>query len=234
MTVDRFHFQRLCTAQTEGIVLNMGANEDPANLKQIDPDRVINCDIEAHDSYLDRPNQVDVVMDARNHWPFEDDYAELVVFGDILEHFYPEEAFDALNEAHRVAQKICITVPSDGRFEADGVQETASGYRSHCFKWTESNLTRLIENTGFEIVSWQTVDYTFVPEGYFVLAERKPEEYEIVNDSEEYFDIDKEITQEDIDRWNNNGGPVIDTSDGKLAEGGGIHGYRLLSAWKDS
>ena len=181
MTVDRFHFQRLCAATTEGIVLNMGANEDPANLKQIDSERIINCDIEAQDSYLDRPNNVDVIMDAREPWPFPDNHAELVVFGDILEHFYPEEALAAMKEAHRVSEKVCITVPSDGRFEETGIEEK-NGYRSHCTKWNEKTLTMLIEEAGFEVVTWQNVDYTFVPLGFFVLAERK-EYYEESMDS---------------------------------------------------
>lgn len=171
MTVERFNFQRLCVAQTAGIVLNVGANDDPGNLKSIDPERVINCDLEAHDSYLDRPNKVDLLFDAKQPWPLDNDYAELVVFGDILEHFYPDEAFFAMKEANRVAQKVCITVPNDPRFEADGVTEV-NGYRSHCTQWTEKTLTLLVEEAGFEIVQWQTVDYTFVPEGYFVLAER--------------------------------------------------------------
>lgn len=177
MTTERFGFQRLCVAQTDGIVLNVGANEDPANLKSLDPERVINCDIESQDSYLDRPNKVDVLFDAKQGWPFEDDYAELVVFGDILEHFYPEEALAAMKEANRVSQKVCITLPSDGRFEETGI-EMKNEYRSHCYKWSEKTLTMLVEEAGFEVVTWQTVDYGFVPEGYFVLAERK-DQFEI-------------------------------------------------------
>lgn len=177
MTTERFTFQRLCVAQTEGIVLNVGANEDPANLKNIDPERIINCDIEAQDSYLDRPNKVDILFDCRRDWPFSDNYAELVVFGDIIEHLYPEEAMAAMYEANRVAEKVCITLPSDGRFEETGV-EMKNDYRSHCYKWTEERLIMLIEESGFDILTWQTVDYGFVPEGYFVLAERK-DQFEI-------------------------------------------------------
>jgi predicted SAM-dependent methyltransferase len=174
MTIERFTFQRSCVAQTTGIVLNVGANEDPANLKGIDPDRVINCDIEQTDSYLNRPNKVDVLFDAKEKWPFEADYAELVVFGDILEHFYPEEALAAMKEAHRVSEKVCVTVPSDGRFKENNDVEERNGYRTHCFQWTEKTMTMLLEESGFEIVTWRTVDYGFVPEGYFVLAERSP------------------------------------------------------------
>lgn len=176
MTVERFGFQRSCVAQTTGIVLNVGCNEDPASLKAIDPDRVINCDIEATDSYLDgRPNKVDKLFDCTKAWPFEDDFAELVVFGDIIEHLYPEEALRALTEAHRVAQKVCITVPKDDRFESDGVgvQMSETGYRTHCYTWDEEHLSMLLDEAGFtKNLDWQTVDYYFVPEGYFILAER--------------------------------------------------------------
>jgi hypothetical protein len=174
MTVERFSFQRSCVAQTTGIVLNVGANEDPANLKAIDPDRVINCDIEATDSYLDgRQNKVDVLFDATKDWPFPDDYAELVVLGDIIEHLYPDEALRTLREAHRVSQKVCITVPRDARWKETGVEQSETGYRTHCHEWDEEHLSMLLEESGFtKTLDWQTVDYFFVPEGYFVLAER--------------------------------------------------------------
>src|SRR4051812_5425964 len=159
---------------TTGIVLNVGCNEDPANLKQVDPDRVINCDIEAVDSYIvGRPNKVDVLFDCTNEWPFADDYAELVVFGDIIEHLYPNEALRALKEARRVAQKVCITVPRDSRFKETGIEMSETGYRTHCHEWDEEHLCMLLDEAGFgKSLDWQTVDYVFVPEGYFLLAER--------------------------------------------------------------
>jgi predicted SAM-dependent methyltransferase len=158
---------------TEGVVLNVGANEDPANLKAIDPDRVINCDIEATDSYLNRPNNVDVLFDCtKAPWPFPDNHAELVVFGDIIEHLYPKEALAAFYEAHRVAEKVCITLPRDNRWKNEGVTKSESGYRTHCHEWRKEELTDLLAEAGFQIKDLRTVDYFFVPEGYFVLAER--------------------------------------------------------------
>jgi hypothetical protein len=171
MTTERFGFQRACVAMTEGIVLNVGANEDPAHLKASFGERVINCDIEATDSYLNRPNNVDVLFDCTQPWPFEDDHAELVVFGDILEHLYPNEAYGALLEARRVSDKLCITVPKDDRWVEGGV-EKKNGYRTHCYRWDEDRVTMLLQETGWSVVDWKTVDYYFVPEGYFILAER--------------------------------------------------------------
>lgn len=176
MTGDRFNFQRNCVLETEGLVLNIGANEDPAGLKALGPDRVINCDIEEFDSFLDgRPNRVDKVFDARQPWPFRDDEAELVVLGDILEHLHPDEAEAVLLEANRVAEKVCITVPEDNRFEHDeqGVLEADSGYRTHCHVVTKDYLESLLLSTGWEIWDWHTVDYHFVERGYFVLAGRQ-------------------------------------------------------------
>jgi hypothetical protein len=173
MTIERFHFQRSCVAATTGICLNVGANEDPANLKAIDPERIINCDIEATDSYLNRPNKVDVIFDCtKSPWPFPDDYAELVIFGDIIEHLYPKEALAAFYEAHRVAEKVCITLPKDNRWRKEGVRESETGYRTHCYEWTQKELEKFLQKTGWKVEQWQTVDYVFVPEGYFVLADR--------------------------------------------------------------
>lgn len=175
MTTLRFNYQRACVEATEGIVLNVGANEDPAGLRAINPERVINTDLEATDSYLDgRPNRVDVLFDVRQTWPFDNDYAELVVFGDILEHLYPDEAAFAFHEARRVSQKLCVTVPEDDRFKTDeqGVLYSDTGYRTHCFVVTEDYLENLLSQTGWKITDLQVVNYEFVPRGYFVSAER--------------------------------------------------------------
>jgi predicted SAM-dependent methyltransferase len=177
MTLARFSYQRQAVMQTSGKVLNVGANEDPAGLKMIDPERVVNCDIEATDSFIvGRPNSVDVIMDAREVWPFESDSAELVVFGDILEHLYPQEALRALTEAERVAEKVCITLPRDRRWMEDGVKQSDTGYRTHCIEWTPELLSEVLEDAGWKVTDWQTVDYVFVPEGFFIMAERMNDE----------------------------------------------------------
>jgi len=174
MTIARFAFQRRCVEAVNGVVLNVGCNEDPADLKNVDRERVINCDIERFDSYMDgRVNKVDIVFDCREPWPFHDDEAELVVFGDILEHLYPWEAIAAMKEAHRVAEKVCITVPKDDRFISNDDVEIRNGYRTHCYVWDEDRLSMLLDESGFgRTFEWHTVHYDFVPEGYFVLAGR--------------------------------------------------------------
>lgn len=179
MTGERFNFQRNCVLEAldepGAIVLNVGSNEDPAGLKALDTDRVINCDLEEFDSFLDgRPNRVDRVFDARGEWPFASDTAELVVLGDILEHLHPDEAEAVLLEANRVAKHLCITVPEDDRFTYDeqGVLESDTGYRTHCQIVTKEYLENILLDTGWTITDWHTVDYGFVPRGYFVSAER--------------------------------------------------------------
>jgi len=144
----------------------MGSSDDPARLKSCG--NVINCAIGPEDG-------VDVVMDCTEQWPFEDNYADLVVLGDILEHLFPEEILFTLREARRVANKVCITVPEDDR-DLDRVTGEMrwgwfdEGGRSHCIVVTEELLKKSLEETGWEIIDWQEVDYTFVPKGYFVLA----------------------------------------------------------------
>lgn len=173
-TVDRFQYQRRCVENTFGIVLNVGCNEDPAGLQATYGSRVINCDIEEFDSYLDgRPNRVDEVFDmTKPPWPFRDDYAELVLIGDTLEHLYPEEAEKALREAHRVGRKLAITAPRDGRFMDDGVRQSESGYRTHCIEVTEEYLREMLGKTGWEITQLIVTHYGFVPEGYLLVAQR--------------------------------------------------------------
>lgn len=168
MTSTRFTYQADRTREAEGIVINMGSDDDPAGLKGLGS--VINCAIWAQ-------NGVDVVMDCTKPWPFDDDYADLVVLGDILEHLMPDEIIFTLKEAHRVSKKVCITVPEDAR---DLDPETGQmrwgwfneGGRSHCTVVTEELLRDALEKSKWEILDWQTVDYTFVPRGFFVYAKR--------------------------------------------------------------
>ena len=166
MTAQRFEFQRSCLSSTFGYVLNVGSYDDPAQLKQMAPDRVLNCDL------VDWSG-VDVVMDCRGKWPFKDDFAELVIMGDIIEHLYYNEALGALTEAHRVSQKLCITVPHDSRWETDGIAVDEHGGRTHCYTWSREELEKVLEDAGWKIDGEEEVDYGFVPTGWFVSALRQ-------------------------------------------------------------
>lgn len=173
--MNRFRFQRACVEKTQGRVLNIGSKEDPALLKSYGAERVLNCDITTWDSDYQRRISIDVVMDCREWWPFEDKSAEMVVFGDILEHLYLDEAIFALEEAIRVADKLCITVPGwadKHRREHGGEQWVApEGNRGHCIDWSEALLRSVLEKIGWEIIEFHTIDYEIVPEGYLVYAE---------------------------------------------------------------
>lgn len=177
MTVARFTYQRECVwsalADLDGLILNVGCNEDPANLKAIDPQRVVNCDIFAMDTVMDRPNRVDVLFDcARDTWPFSPDEAALVVLGDILEHLKPEEIEYALTEARRVGQRLCITVPCDTR-ETNNDDEANKYPRGavHRTVVTEKLLCEALDVTGWKPREFVTVDYGFCPDGFFVTCD---------------------------------------------------------------
>lgn len=173
MTRQRFYWQQQVVAQHPGIVLNVGSNEDPSRLKETFGLRVLNCDIEDFDSELKRPNKVDILFDAvKDRWPFPDNYANLVVLGDILEHLVKKDIETVLKKAHRVSQMLAITVPKDNRI-TDTKNNTKNPYMYHQTVVTEQLLRQALKKTSWEVVDWQTVDYEFVSEGYFVLAKRK-------------------------------------------------------------
>ena len=167
MTNLRFDFQRECASEFDGWVLNVGANDDPANLAALG--NVINCDIR------DYPG-VDKHFDCtEDRWPFDDDFADLVIFGDIVEHMYPEEFRRALKEAHRVARNLCITLPKDERIFDPGYFEAIEGQPKghvHVFAYTPEHLEQILQEEGWEINTLRVVDYVFVPEGYFIEASR--------------------------------------------------------------
>lgn len=198
---DRFAFQKDCVRRAlrelPGLVLNVGCCDDqrewPANsLKPIDPQRVLNCDISAVDELYEdpdddtkvtgyRPTAAEMLFDAaRDHWPFADGEAALVVMGDILEHLSPDDIMAALGEARRVSSRLCVTVPEDTR--ATNTPERADQFRRghvHRTLVTESLLRKSLKGAGWRIRNLHLVpDYDNSSQfwgqqvaGYYVEAE---------------------------------------------------------------
>lgn len=165
MTALRFDFQTRCTEEElshgAGLILNVGCNADPAHLKALAPDFVINCDLFGHDQVLDQPNAADVLFDAAaERWPFGDCAAGLVVLGDIVEHLKAPEILFALREARRVSQRLCVTVPCDERdSNCDEVADTMPRGAVHRTIVTEELLRHLLAEAGWTVVEWQEVEY---------------------------------------------------------------------------
>lgn len=169
MTTRRFDYQREAVEDavaggSEWMILNVGANSDPAELKQrysAATGKILNCDLFAHDQVIDSANNVDVLFDAaRDRWPFDDRVAALVVLGDILEHMNQAEIDATLKEARRVSTRLCITVPSDDRDEVN--DERADTYPRgavHRTTVTENALLHALDRTGWKVTDWQTVEY---------------------------------------------------------------------------
>lgn len=131
----RYVYQIECAEKYDGVVLNVGCNEDPARIRERLGSRIINCDIEGHDKYMGgRPNRVDRIFNCLHFpWPFEDKSADLVIFGEILEHFTVNAMIEAIEEAKRVSNNICMTMPEDTRIcEEDELKKwNKEGYNLH-------------------------------------------------------------------------------------------------------
>lgn len=168
--MQRFQFQRDCVAKVSGNVLNAGCKEDPAHLKSQFGNRIVNLDrSEIDDDQWNNHGQrvpipVDVVHDMTVFpWPFADQSFDLVVLGDILEDLPDDGCQEAiLREVHRIARHVCITTPQDGP-ERDAHHQT---------RITQDRLRSWLALAEFVCEDFQTVDYGFVPEGYFVFATR--------------------------------------------------------------
>lgn len=163
----REEFMRKHINDAEGIVLNVGCHVDGPGLKN--RETVLNCDVAVQEGYDYR---VDVFFDAREPWPFEDDAVELVVLGDILEHFYDEEMVRVLSEARRVSQKVCITVPRDDLL-ADTI-DFGPAYKSHCNTVSEDSMRYNLAQAGWYVTDFQTItdDPIWSPVGYLILGGR--------------------------------------------------------------
>lgn len=175
MTGLRFDFQSECVTcaldELTGLALNIGANDDPAHLKQLDPDRVVNCDLFATDQVLDRPNMVDRLFDcARDRWPFEDGEAAIVVLGDIIEHLKPAEIDHALGEARRVTARrrvprddwgrLCVTVPEDHRDDVSDLRADMFPRGAvHRTTVTRELLIPILSRASWTVQEWREVEY---------------------------------------------------------------------------
>jgi len=149
----RYDFHVACVRKHPGRVLNVGCNEDPSQLRVTFGNRVVNCDRSGWDEHMNRPNAVDRIFDALEFpWPFEDDSAELVVLGDILEHFPAERSIEVLREARRIADYVCVTVPEDTRIdEAQAHKEwDAAAYNLHTTVVTRNVLESILAASGWE------------------------------------------------------------------------------------
>lgn len=162
--VARFDFQLAATAHAQGRVLNIGANEDPAGLRARFGTKVINCDLMAYDHGMSRPNVVDKVFDMTEFpWPFEDDYADLVLMGDVLEHMPYDVIVACMKEAHRVGREMCVTVPEDHRIdEAAATKSWQRGeYNEHTTICTDDLLRRALEEAGWKPYIMLGADWGF-------------------------------------------------------------------------
>jgi hypothetical protein len=175
MTVERFPFQHAVTkralADSDGLVLNVGCKEDPAKLKALDPGRVVNCDETTIDHDTGVTNEIDILFDCTLGWPCGDREACLVVLGDILEHLKPPEIRATLAEARRVGRKLCVTVPQDDDDTTtdEYADQFIRGWK-HRTVVSEDFLRAELEEAGWTVTYWKTVDYGLWPKGFFVIA----------------------------------------------------------------
>ena len=172
--MDRFEFQRqVANKYSPKTILNIGCNEDPAHLQAIEG--VINCDAYTHNG--PNPYPVDLVFDCTvSPWPLEDDSAECAIFGDIIEHMYPEEFEVCLKETNRVARNFCATIPRDHRILEDPlyyekIKDVDKGV-VHVHVYEEEELRNMLAAAGFVVERFDIVDYGFVPVGYLIEARR--------------------------------------------------------------
>lgn len=172
----RFHYQRnVVAAMTEpgDTVIHVGCNNDPGRLKRDFRDRkVVNCDREHQDLGLGYDIEADHYFDCTESWPFADDSAKLVVMGDIIEHLLPLDAVKALEEAHRVGHFLCITCPEDPRFLESETDPSDGKPWQHVTLVTCGLLHWMLARARWIPVDFLTMDYEFVPRGFFCLAQR--------------------------------------------------------------
>lgn len=150
----RYDWQILACHLAGGSVLNIGCNEDPAQLRKRFGSKVVNCDLSGWDEHMNRPNVVDRIFNCLDlPWPCEDDEADTVIFGDILEHFTEPVIVEALTEARRVARRVAITVPEDVRIDPAAAVAAweRQAYNLHTTIVTEDVMRRTVKAAGWRL-----------------------------------------------------------------------------------
>ncbi len=172
MTIARFPWQydRCAEVVRQGkIALNIGSNTDPAGLSELGPL------VEHVDMYEIDPNNGPILynhlFNITEKWPLFSEYAGLALFGDILEHLEEHQILHALKEAHRVAEKLAITVPNDPRWETEGIGDGTGSY--HCITVTEPKLRNWLSETGWHITDFQKIGKDMWWEAYFFVSAEK-------------------------------------------------------------
>lgn len=172
----RYDWQIMAAREHEGVVLNVGCNEDPSKLRKRYGSRIVNCDLEGWDHHMNRPNHVDRIFNCLEMpWPFEDDSAELVIFGDILEHFTVDAIVRALTEARRVATHVAVTVPEDTRIDPDqaAADWATEAYNLHTTIVTREIILNCCERAGWTVTRYHEDEWGFDDiRGHCVLARR--------------------------------------------------------------
>ena len=164
----RYNFQWEVCREATGTVLNIGCNEDPAGLRRAFPGKVVNCDLEAWDGHMNRPNAVDRVFNClETPWPVDDLDVALVLFGDILEHFTVAAVQKVLRYAHEVAPMVAITVPEDIRIDpvAAAAEWEQGKYDLHTTIFDEDTLVGCLTYAGWEPVRFLKGDWGFAADG---------------------------------------------------------------------
>lgn len=173
--VMRFDFQIAACAHAKGRVLNIGANEDPAQLRERFGSKIINSDLMAFDAGMNRPNIVDDIFDMTEFpWPYADDYADMVLMGDVLEHMPFDVIVGCMTEAKRVAREMCVTVPEDHRMdEALALKNWKKGeYNEHTTCCTKEVLHEAMSKAGWKPYMMMGADWGFgdSTQGWCIMA----------------------------------------------------------------
>jgi hypothetical protein len=110
VSYDRFPFAQRIGDSVEGLILDVGVNDDPGHNRAFFGERYFSADRYDFDDALKYDINADYYFDAGNDpWPFEADHFGLVIMCEITEHLYPREAIRAYEEAHRVSPNLVVT-----------------------------------------------------------------------------------------------------------------------------
>ena len=147
-------------------ILNVGCADDPADLKGLG---AVNIDARCEDPIFHKPTKADAIIDVRDlPGPYIDKPFEVVVCGDMIEHFPVDAVPDILRKLKACLApggKLVLTIPDDHRpvdkqhSGSDGSHEYSDGVSAvHTHPIPRPMLDKWLEDAGLVTEFYQEID----------------------------------------------------------------------------
>jgi SAM-dependent methyltransferase len=146
-----------CNDNPKSVILDMGSYGDTSFC--IPLDKTLKENLSGNVIGIDyKPGEfVDKVHNLNEYpYPFKNEYADIIVAGEIIEHL--TEPYQFLTECYRLLKKsgiLIITTPNMTSLIYLLQRMKCDGKYGHCYSWDISLFNRLLSRTNFKLINYE-------------------------------------------------------------------------------